>query len=90
MVGLRGPFGSTWPLAQAIARDVLIVAGGLGLAPLRPAIHHLLAHRNQYERVLICYGGRSPEELLFVNEFEEWRRRYDLDIDVIVNVSALD
>jgi NAD(P)H-flavin reductase len=90
LVGLRGPFGSTWPLAQAVAGDVVIVAGGLGLAPLRPAIHHLLAHRNEYERVIICYGGRSAAELLYVTEFEEWRRRYDLDIDVIVDIAASD
>jgi NAD(P)H-flavin reductase len=90
LVGLRGPFGSQWPLAEATAGDVLIVAGGLGLAPLRPAIHHLLAHRHEYERVIICYGGRSARELLYVNEFEEWRRRYDLDIDVIVDIAASD
>ena len=90
MVGLRGPFGSTWPLAEAVAGDVVIVAGGLGLAPLRPAIHHLLAHRNEYVRVFICYGGRSPAELLYVTEFEEWRGRYDLDIDVIVDLAGLD
>ena len=90
LVGLRGPFGSAWPLAQAIAGDVLIVAGGLGLAPLRPAIHHLLSHRNEYERVIICYGGRSAGELLYMNEFEEWRRLHDLDIDVIVDIAALD
>jgi NAD(P)H-flavin reductase len=90
LVGLRGPFGSSWPLAEAVAGDVLIVAGGLGLAPLRPAIHHLLAHRNEYERVIICYGGRSADELLYVNEFEDWRRRYDLDIDVIVDIAASD
>ena len=90
VVGLRGPFGSTWPLTEAIAGDVLIVAGGLGLAPLRPVIHHLLAHRNEYERVIICYGGRSAGELLYVNEFEEWRRLHDLDIDTIVDIAALD
>jgi NAD(P)H-flavin reductase len=90
LVGLRGPFGSTWPLAKAVAGDVVIVAGGLGLAPLRPAIHHLLAHRNEYERVIICYGGRSAAELLYVTEFEEWRGRYDLDIDVIVDIAGLD
>jgi NAD(P)H-flavin reductase len=90
LVGLRGPFGSSWPLADAIAGDVVIVAGGLGLAPLRPVIHHLLAHRNEYERVIICYGGRSAGELLYVNEFEEWRARYDLDIDVIVDIAASD
>jgi NAD(P)H-flavin reductase len=90
LVGLRGPFGSTWPLTEAVAGDVVIVGGGLGLAPLRPAIHHLLAHRNEYERVIICYGGRSADELLYINEFEEWRRRYDLDIDVIVDTAGLD
>ena len=90
LVGLRGPFGSTWPLTEAVAGDVVIVAGGLGLAPLRPAIHHLLAHREQYERVVICYGCRSAAELLYVNEFEEWRRRFDLDIDMIVDVGGPD
>ena len=90
LVGLRGPFGSTWPLTDAIAGDVVIVAGGLGLAPLRPAIHHLLAHRDEYERVVICYGCRSAAELLYVNEFEEWRRRFDLDIDMIVDVGGPD
>ncbi len=90
LVGLRGPFGTTWPLTEAIAGDVVIVAGGLGLAPLRPAIHHLLAHRDEYERVVICYGCRSAAEMLYATEFEEWRHRYDLDIDVIVDVGDPD
>ena len=78
LVGLRGPYGSKWPLADAVAGDVVIVAGGLGLAPLRPAIHHVLAHRNEYERVIVCYGGRSSSEMLFVPELEEWRGRFDI------------
>ena len=90
IVGLRGPFGSSWPLAQAVAGDVVIVAGGLGLAPLRPAIHHLLAHRNEYERVVVCYGARAASELMFTSEFEQWRGRMDLDIDVIVDISGSD
>ena len=90
LVGLRGPYGSTWPLAKAVAGDVVIVAGGLGLAPLRPAIHHLLAHRNEYERVIICYGGRTAAEMLFVPELEEWRGRFDLDVDVIVDIAGSD
>ena len=90
LVGLRGPYGSTWPLAQAVAGDVVIVAGGLGLAPLRPAIHHLLAHRNEYERVIVCYGGRTAAEMLFVPELEEWRGRFDLDVDVIVDIAGSD
>ena len=88
LVGLRGPYGSKWPLAEAVAGDVVIVAGGLGLAPLRPAIHHVLAHRNEYERVIVCYGGRSAAEMLFVYELEEWRGRFDLDVDVIVDIAG--
>ena len=79
-----------WPLADAVAGDVVIVAGGLGLAPLRPAIHHVLAHRNEYERVIVCYGGRSAAEMLFVPELEEWRGRFDLDVDVIVDIAGSD
>lgn len=90
VVGLRGPYGSSWPLTEATAADVVIVAGGLGLAPLRPAIHHVLAHRDEYGRVIVCYGGRSPSELLFVSELEQWRGRFDLDIDVIVDVAESD
>ncbi len=90
LVGLRGPYGSAWPLADAVAGDVVIVAGGLGLAPLRPAIHHVLAHRNEYERVIVCYGGRSAAEMLFVPELEEWRGRFDLDVDVIVDIAGPD
>jgi NAD(P)H-flavin reductase len=90
VVGLRGPFGSRWPLAEATAGDVVIVAGGLGLAPLRPAIHHVLAHRNEYGRVIVCYGGRSADELLFMSELEVWRGRFDLDIDVIVDIAGPD
>ena len=90
LVGLRGPYGSRWPLAEAVAGDVVIVAGGLGLAPLRPAIHHLLAHRNEYERVIVSYGGRSADEMLFVPELEEWRGRFDLDVDVIVDIAGPD
>ncbi len=90
VLGLRGPFGSIWPLAEAIAADVVVVAGGLGLAPLRPAIHHVLAHRDEYGRVIVCYGGRSPAELLFRTELEQWRARFDLDIDVIVDTAGSD
>jgi NAD(P)H-flavin reductase len=90
VVGLRGPFGSSWPLDEAVTADIVFVAGGLGLAPLRPAIHHVLAHRNQFGRVIVCYGGRASSELLFVNELEHWRGRFDLDIDVIVDTAGPD
>ena len=65
VLGVRGPFGSSWPVKEAIGHDVLIVAGGIGLAPLRPAIYSILAHRQKYGRVVLMYGTRTPEDILF-------------------------
>lgn len=84
-VGLRGPFGAGWPMATAEGRDVVIVAGGLGLAPLRPALYRLFAERKRYGRVSLLYGARSPDEILFRREIETWRRRLDIDIEVTVD-----
>ena len=88
MVGLRGPFGSAWPLAPAVENDVVLVAGGIGLAPLRPAIYHLLAQRRRYGRIIILYGARSPHDLLYPKELERWRGRFDLDVLVTVDHST--
>ena len=84
-VGLRGPFGTSWPMATALGRDVMIVAGGLGLAPLRPAICRILAERERYGRVSILYGTRSPDDILHHRELESWRRKLDIDIEVTVD-----
>jgi len=84
-IGVRGPFGTGWPMTEAIGRDVVIVAGGLGLAPLRPAIYRILAERERYGKVLLLYGTRSPEDILFRRELEEWRRRLDVEIEVTVD-----
>jgi NAD(P)H-flavin reductase len=85
ILGLRGPFGTAWPTQSAEGNDVVIVAGGLGLAPLRPAIYHVLAHRHHYGRVAILYGTRSPGDILYHREIERWRRRLDVDIAVTVD-----
>lgn len=85
VLGVRGPFGTSWPLAEAASRDVVVVAGGLGLAPLRPAIYRLLAERQKYRRLLLLYGARSPEEILFAAELERWRKKFDLDVHVTVD-----
>jgi len=84
-VGLRGPFGVGWPMEEAVGRDVVIVAGGLGLAPLRPAIYRLLGERSRYGQIVLLYGTRSPNEILFRREIEAWRRRLDIDIEVTVD-----
>lgn len=90
VLGVRGPFGTAWPLAEAEGCDVLVIAGGIGLAPLRPVIHALLSDRDHYRDVSILYGGRSPAELLYEHELERWRARFDVDVDVTVDVAGGD
>lgn len=85
VAGIRGPFGIGWPVAAAEGLDIVIVAGGLGLAPLRPAIYHILANRSRYGRVSILFGSRSPADLLYRHELEQWRQRLDVDIAVSVD-----
>ena len=85
VLGLRGPFGTAWPSEEAEGSDVMIVAGGLGLAPLRPAIYEVLARRERYGRVLLLYGTRSPRDILYEAEMGRWRRRLDVDIEVTVD-----
>jgi NAD(P)H-flavin reductase len=82
-VGVRGPFGSAWPLEETVGHDVVLVAGGIGLAPLRPAIYHLLAHRKAHGRLCLLYGARTPADLLYPDELEEWKRR---GLEVLVTV----
>jgi len=87
-LGVRGPYGTAWPTAEAEGSDVVFVAGGLGLAPLRPAIYQVLAHRARYGRVALLYGTRSPPDILFRQELERWRRR--LDVEILVTVDHAD
>jgi NAD(P)H-flavin reductase len=90
VLGVRGPYGSAWPIADAAGKDVLVLAGGLGLAPLRPAILELLAHRGAFGRVTILYGARSPAELLYRDELARWRGRFDVRLEVIVDRAGRD
>jgi NAD(P)H-flavin reductase len=87
VLGLRGPCGNQWPIAEAAGSDVVIVAGGIGLAPLRPVVRHALANREQYGAVSVLYGARTPGELLYVEETEGWKTRR---ADVAVTVDAAD
>ncbi|HEY1933988.1 MAG TPA: FAD/NAD(P)-binding protein [Acetobacteraceae bacterium] len=85
VLGLRGPFGSAWPTEELAGQDVVVVAGGLGLAPLRPSIYHLLANRDRFGKVVVLYGTRGPEEILYRRQLETWRKRLDLQIEVTVD-----
>ncbi|PCJ66967.1 MAG: Ni/Fe hydrogenase subunit gamma [Candidatus Hydrogenedentota bacterium] len=85
MIGVRGPYGSAWPLNEAAGSDVLVIAGGIGMAPLRPVLYHLLRFRKRYGRVVLLYGARSPEELLFNREIDRWRRTPGIQVRVTVD-----
>jgi NAD(P)H-flavin reductase len=84
-IGVRGPFGSCWPVETAKGNDVLIIAGGIGLAPLRPVVYQVLAERHRYGKVYLLYGTRTPEDLLYRAELEKWRARFDLEVLVTVD-----
>ena len=75
VLGLRGPFGRGWPIDEARGQDVLFVAGGIGLAPLRPAILRLLARRGEYGKAALLYGARTPDDRLYPAELEAWAER---------------
>jgi NAD(P)H-flavin reductase len=79
-LGVRGPYGSPWPMEEARGKDVVVVAGGLGLAPLRPAILHLLRHREEYGRVSVLVGARTPEDLPFRRELMRWQKNSRLQV----------
>ncbi|MDP2948495.1 MAG: FAD/NAD(P)-binding protein, partial [Chloroflexota bacterium] len=85
MLGVRGPFGSHWPVVESEGNDVVIVAGGIGLAPLRPALYQLLTHRGKYGKVVLLYGARDPADLLYKRELAQWRAQFDLEVHVTVD-----
>lgn len=89
-LGLRGPFGTSWPVAAAEGADIVVVAGGLGIAPLRPAIYAILANRSRYGRVAVLFGSRNPADILFRRELEDWRRRLDVEIELTVDHADAD
>jgi NAD(P)H-flavin reductase len=86
-VGIRGPFGTSWPMEELRGLDVIIAAGGIGLPPLRPAIYQILQNRSQYGKVFVLYGARTPGDLLYTSEFDKWRKA---GIDVQITVDRAD
>lgn len=84
IVGLRGPFGRGWPIDRLEGKDVVMVAGGIGLAPLRPMVYWLRRHRQRFRRVVLLFGCRSPDDRLYTDELHQWQS--DDVIDVLVTV----
>jgi NAD(P)H-flavin reductase len=85
VIGLRGPYGSSWPIDVAKGKDVCIVSGGIGLAPLRPVVYTLARQRDLYKRIIVLYGGRSPLDLLYRVELEKWANENSIETLVTVD-----
>ncbi len=83
-VGLRGPFGTSWPLDAIHGMDVVIASGGIGLPPLRTALYHIIRHREDFGKVTLIYGARTPRDLLYTNEYEAWRKA-NIEVEVTVD-----
>ena len=90
VLGMRGPYGTDWGLEHQKGADVLIIAGGIGLAPLRPAIEQALARRDLFGGFSVLIGARSPDLLIFRDDIARWRARLDATVLVTVDVSTAD
>ena len=88
MVGVRGPFGSHWPMEQARGKDVVLVAGGIGLAPLRSVMLEMLAERTFFRRLILLYGMRSPRDMLFREELKKWKSQPGVQVYTTVDRST--
>jgi NAD(P)H-flavin reductase len=84
IVGIRGPFGSAWPLQLMEGMDVVIACGGIGLPPLRGAIYRIIRNREKYGKVTLLYGARTPSELMYPTEYESWQKA-DIEMQLTVD-----
>jgi len=85
VIGVRGPFGSHWPIERAERKDIVIAAGGIGLAPLRSVMYHVISQREKYNKAVLLYGARTPADILYRRELQHWRTHFDLDVYVTVD-----
>jgi len=83
-IGIRGPFGTSFPMEEMVGGNVLLIAGGLGLAPLRAPIYWVNEHRDAYKNVHVLYGTKKPSEMLFTYQFDEWAQVDHIDLRTIV------
>jgi NAD(P)H-flavin reductase len=87
LLGVRGPFGTSWPVSEQKGKDIVVAAGGIGLPPLRPVIYQIMQHREDYGRVVLLYGARTPRDLQFAAEYDQWQAA---GIEVMVTVDLAD
>ena len=73
-LGVRGPFGSAWPIQEFTGCDLVFIAGGIGFAPLRPAIYQALANREHYGKIIVLVGARTPRDVLYRDEIASWKQ----------------
>ena len=83
-IGVRGPFGTSFPMARMKGHNMLLIAGGLGLAPLRAPIFYVTENRSDFRDVHIVYGAREPSHMLFDYQYEQWRRIDGVNLSIIV------
>lgn len=84
-LGVRGPYGTPWPIANIRGHHVIIISGGLGIAPLRPVVYHLLQQRQQVGRIIWLHGCRTPKDLVYAQEVQHWVGRSDMEMYVTVD-----
>lgn len=87
-VGVRGPYGVGWPVQEAYGKDVVVVAGGLGLPPIRPLLYELMRNRERFGRIEVIYGAKTPKDLVFYDEIQSWRARSDLRFQTTVDTAG--
>ncbi|MBN2386082.1 MAG: FAD/NAD(P)-binding protein [Anaerolineales bacterium] len=83
-LGVRGPFGTAWPMKTVEGRDLVVACGGIGLPPLRPALYHVVRNRERYGKVTLLYGARTSKDLLYPGEYEAWRKA-DITVEATVD-----
>ena len=81
-VGIRGPFGNGWPIEKMKGMNVLMVGGGIGIAPLKPVIEYIVANREDYNNVILLYGARTPSDIVFKKELEKWSKTIEIHLTV--------
>jgi NAD(P)H-flavin reductase len=90
VIGVRGPYGAAWPIDEARECDLVIIAGGIGMAPLRPSVLEGMARREEFRSVSLLYGARTPEDLLYKSDLLGWESSPDVNVEITVDRASFD